>query len=100
MKSARVLFSAAAFAASTFVAHAAGLDVGIVLPTKDEPRWLQDQARFEQVLKIAGFSSEILFSQGDSAKERANVEALLTKGAKVIVICPQDSAAAAAAANR
>jgi len=99
MKSARVLFSAAAFAASTFVAQAAGLDVGIVLPTKDEPRWLQDQARFEQVLKTAGFSSEILFSQGDSAKERANVEALLTKGAKVIIICPQDSAAAAAAAN-
>jgi putative multiple sugar transport system substrate-binding protein len=99
MKSARVLFSAALFSASSFLAQAAGLDVGIVLPTKDEPRWLQDQARFEQVLKTAGFSSEILFSQGDSAKERANVEALLTKGAKVIIICPQDSAAAAAAAN-
>jgi putative multiple sugar transport system substrate-binding protein len=99
MKSTRVLFSAALLAASAFFAQAAGLDVGVVLPTKDEPRWLQDQARFEQVLKTAGFSSEILFSQGDSAKERANVEALLTKGAKVIVICPQDSAAAAAAAN-
>jgi putative multiple sugar transport system substrate-binding protein len=99
MKSTRVLFSAAILAASAFFAQAAGLDVGVVLPTKDEPRWLQDQARFEQVLKTAGFSSEILFSQGDSAKERANVEALLTKGAKVIVICPQDSAAAAAAAN-
>ena len=99
MKSARVFLSAAFLAASSFVANAAGLDVGVVLPTKDEPRWLQDQARFEQVLKTAGFSSEILFSQGDSAKERANVEALLTKGAKVIIICPQDSAAAAAAAS-
>jgi putative multiple sugar transport system substrate-binding protein len=99
MKATRVLFSAALLATTAFFAQAAGLDVGVVLPTKDEPRWLQDQARFEQVLKTAGFSSEILFSQGDSAKERANVEALLTKGAKVIVICPQDSAAAAAAAN-
>jgi putative multiple sugar transport system substrate-binding protein len=99
MKSARVLFSAALLSASAFMANAAGLDVGIVLPTKDEPRWLQDQARFEQVLKTAGFSSEVLFSQGDSAKERANVETLLTKGAKVIIICPQDSNAAAAAAN-
>jgi putative multiple sugar transport system substrate-binding protein len=99
MKSVRALLSAALLSASAFVAQGAGLDVGIVLPTKDEPRWIQDQTRFQEVLKTAGFSSEILFSQGDSAKERANVEALLTKGAKVIIICPQDGAAAAAAAN-
>jgi len=99
MKSARALFSALLLSASGFVAQGAGLDVGIVLPTKDEPRWIQDQTRFQEVLKNAGFSAEILFSQGDSSKERANVEALLTKGAKVIIICPQDGAAAAAAAN-
>ncbi|MBN1242990.1 MAG: sugar-binding protein [Spirochaetales bacterium] len=75
------------------------LAVGIVLPTKDEPRWIQDQTRFEAALKAAGHNVEILFSQGDSAKEKANVEALITKGAKVIVICPQDASAAAAAAD-
>jgi putative multiple sugar transport system substrate-binding protein len=99
MKSARVLFSAALLSASTFVAHAAGLEVGIVLPTKDEPRWIQDQTRFQDALKTAGYNVEILFSQGDSAKEKANVEALITKGAKVLIICPQDGAAAAASAN-
>lgn len=26
------------------------IQVGIVLPTKDEPRWLQDQAKFESIL--------------------------------------------------
>ena len=26
------------------------VQVGIVLPTKDEPRWLQDQKQFEQIL--------------------------------------------------
>ena len=75
------------------------LAVGIVLPTKDEPRWIQDQTRFEAALKAAGHNVEILFSQGDSSKEKANVEALITKGAKVIVICPQDASAAAAAAD-
>lgn len=99
MKSARVLFSAALLSASTFVAQAAGLQVGIVLPTKDEPRWIQDQTRFQDALKTAGYNVEILFSQGDSAKERSNVEALITKGAQVIIICPQDGAAAAAAAS-
>jgi putative multiple sugar transport system substrate-binding protein len=42
---------------------------------------------------------EVLFSQGDSAKEKANVELLNTKGVKIIVICPQDASAAAAAAD-
>ena len=76
---------------------ASTLAVGIVLPTKDEPRWIQDQTRFQAALTAAGYNVEILFSQGDSAKEKANVESLLTKGIKVLVICPQDSTAAAAA---
>ena len=75
------------------------LAVGIVLPTKNEPRWIQDQTRFQDALKAAGYSVEILFSEGDSAKEKANVESLLTKGIKVLIICPQDSAAAGAAVD-
>ncbi len=75
------------------------LDVGIVLPTKDEPRWIQDETRFNAALKTAGYSAEILFSQGSSAKEKENVEALITKGVKVLIICPHDATAAAAAAD-
>ena len=75
------------------------LAVGIVLPTKDEPRWIQDQARFQDALMAAGYDVEILFSQGDSAKEKANVEDLITKGIQVLIICPHDGTAAAAAAE-
>ncbi len=75
------------------------LSVGIVLPTKDEPRWIQDEARFKEALTTAGYQVEILFSQGDSAREKANVESLLTKGIKVLIICPQDGTAAAASAD-
>jgi putative multiple sugar transport system substrate-binding protein len=75
------------------------LAVGIVLPTKDEPRWVQDEARFKEALSAAGYDVEILFSQGDSAKEKSNVEDLITKGVKVLIITPQDGTAAAAAAN-
>lgn len=76
---------------------ASQLAVGIVLPTKDEPRWIQDETRFSDALKAAGYQVEILFSQGSSAKEKENVEALITKGIKVLIICPQDGNAAAAA---
>lgn len=73
------------------------IQVGIVLPTKDEPRWLQDQKQFETILGDAGFTNQVLFSQGSSATEKTNVETLISKGIKVLIICPQDADAAAAA---
>jgi putative multiple sugar transport system substrate-binding protein len=73
--------------------------VGIVLPTRDEPRWVQDETRFREALEAAGYEVEILFSEGDSAKERANVEDLITQGVQVIIITPHDGTAAAAAAE-
>ncbi len=75
------------------------LSVGIVLPTKSEPRWIQDQTRFQDALKAAGYNVEVLFSEGSSATEKTNVESLLTKGIKVLILCPQDADAAAAAAE-
>jgi putative multiple sugar transport system substrate-binding protein len=71
--------------------------VGIVLPTKNEPRWIQDETRFNDAAKAAGYQVQILFSDGDSAKEKANVESLISQGIKVLIICPQDATAAAAA---
>ncbi len=79
--------------------EAENLAVGIVLPTKDEPRWIQDEARFRNAFSDAGYDAEILFSQGSSAKEKENVEALITKGVEVIIITPHDGTAAAAAAE-
>ncbi|ULO09488.1 sugar-binding protein [Paenibacillus sp. 19GGS1-52] len=73
------------------------VDVGIVLPTKDEPRWVQDEQRFKDALKGTDYSVDILFSQGSSAKEKENVDSLIAKNIKVLIICPQDGDAAAAA---
>ncbi len=73
------------------------VNVGIVLPTKDEPRWVQDEQRFKDALKDSDYTTEILFSQGSSAKEKENVETLISKGIDVLIICPQDGDAAASA---
>lgn len=82
------------------IAMAQGVDVGIVLPTRDEPRWLQDQARFEDVIAQTPYSVNVLFSQGSSATEMTNVETLIARGAKVIIICAHDAAAAGIAVER
>lgn len=76
------------------------VDVGIVLPTRDEPRWIQDEERFREALEGTDFSVEILFSQGSTATELANVETLLAKGIQVLIITAQDGAAAAAAVEK
>src|SRR5512135_566275 len=90
---------ATAAPAATTAPAAGKVPVGIVLPTKDEPRWIQDQTRFQDALKAAGYDVQILFSQGSSATEKANVESLLSQGIKVLIICPQDASAAAAAVD-
>ncbi len=72
------------------------VDVGVVLPTKDEPRWLQDETSFRTVIGETDYTVEVLFSQGSSATEKTNVETLINKGIKALIICPQDAAAAAA----
>ncbi|MBS3972604.1 MAG: sugar-binding protein [Erysipelotrichia bacterium] len=76
------------------------VDIGIVLPTRDEPRWIQDEARFKDALKDTSYSVEILFSQGSTATELSNVETLLAKGIKVLIITAQDGDAAAAAVEK
>ena len=90
--------SGAATAAPAAGAADGKLAVGIVLPTKDETRWTQDEARFKEALDKAGYQVEILFSEKDSAKEKSNVESLLTKGIKVLIITPVDGTAAASTA--
>ena len=71
------------------------LDIGIVLPTKDEDRWLADEAKFLELIEEKGYKAEIMYSQADPAIEKTNVEALIEKGIKVLLICPFDGAAAA-----
>lgn len=75
----------------------ARIEVGIVLPTKDEPRWLQDQRQFEEILESAGFTNKVLFSQASPDVEKENVQTLIDDGIEVLLMCPQDATAASEA---
>lgn len=74
------------------------LAVGIVLPSQ-YVYWTRNAAQLAEQLAAANLSTEILYSQESSATEKTNVETLLAKGAKVILITPVDGEAAAAAAE-
>ncbi|QFT87925.1 Multiple sugar-binding periplasmic protein SbpA precursor [Bacillus sp. THAF10] len=92
-----MLLTAVLAACNSSTGGSGNVSVGIVLPTKDEPRWVQDEQRFKDALKDSKYTTEILFSQGSSAKEKENVETLINKGIDVLIITPQDGDAAAAA---
>lgn len=69
--------------------------IGVVLPTEDKERWVQDEAYFKELMEESDYDVEVVFSQSSSAVEKENVENLINKGADVIVICAQDCAGAA-----
>ena len=69
--------------------------IGVVLPSSFAgPR----VAELQDALNAAGQRAQILFSR-DPAAEKADVEALIGRGIKVLVFCPWDGSAAAAAAD-
>ncbi len=69
--------------------------IGIVLPQAYATR---HQGPLGDALKAAGYSAQILVSP-DSATEKKDVERLIQRGIKVLILAPQDSAAAATAAR-
>ncbi|MBN2299938.1 MAG: sugar-binding protein [Acholeplasmataceae bacterium] len=101
MKRLGILFFVLMFALVSLAGCATStVDIGIVLPTKDEPRWVQDETRFKDLLADSDYSVEILFSQGSTATELSNVETLISKGIKVLIITAQDGDAAGAAVEK
>ena len=76
------------------------LEIGIILPTKEEDRWLADEAKFLELIKEKGYKADIMYSQASAATEQTNVEALIAKGIKVLIICPFDVQAAAATVKK
>ncbi|MCF7923700.1 MAG: substrate-binding domain-containing protein [Candidatus Izimaplasma sp.] len=77
------------------------IKIGVVLPDASEERWKNQDGRFfEEELDALGegYEYEILFSEGDEAKEKTNVDALIAKGAEVIILTAEGSGAGAAQA--
>ena len=97
------LFLLVATLAFVFTLSACGgqtVQIGIVLPTQNEERWIQDEARFKAYLDETDYSYEILFSDGDSQVEASNIDTLITKGMEVLIITAHDSEAAKTAVQK
>jgi D-xylose transport system substrate-binding protein len=73
-----------------------GPQVAFLLSTLQEERYQKDVKYFEAHAKELGLRTVTLAADNDNAKQIAQVEDVLTQGAKILIIQPTDSQAASA----
>ncbi|GHU50525.1 sugar ABC transporter substrate-binding protein [Clostridia bacterium] len=71
------------------------LQVGVILPTRELPRWTQEEPYLDKALKEKGISHKIIFAQGSPFAEKEYAHDFISKGVKVLLICANDGVAAA-----
>jgi putative multiple sugar transport system substrate-binding protein len=71
--------------ASQAIAETKGI-VGISMPTKTSTRWISDGETMEKLFKEAGYEPDLQFADDDIPNQLAQIENMVTKGAKVLVI--------------
>jgi putative multiple sugar transport system substrate-binding protein len=64
--------------------------VGISMPTKSSSRWIADGDNMVKVLKERGYQTDLQYADDDIPNQLAQVENMITKGAKVLVIAAID----------
>ncbi|KQP22554.1 multiple monosaccharide ABC transporter substrate-binding protein [Pseudorhodoferax sp. Leaf267] len=87
----KTLAASAVVLALTPVAHAQDKGmVGISMPTKSSARWIDDGNNMVKVLKERGYKTDLQYADDDIPNQLAQIENMVTKGAKVLVIASID----------
>lgn len=64
--------------------------VGIAMPTKSSARWIADGDNIVKVLKERGYDTDLQYAEDDVPNQLSQIENMITKGAKVLVIAAID----------
>jgi D-xylose transport system substrate-binding protein len=75
-------------------ARAAGVKVGLSLPTQREERWVKDGETMKAAAKAAGIDLRVQVTDNDAAKQVAQCENLISQGIKVLILAPHDASSA------
>ena len=70
-------------AAAGFPANAV---IGVALPQKTSENWVLAEQLFKDGLSSAGFQGDVQFANGGVSEQQNQISAMVTKGAKVIVV--------------
>ena len=90
----RALFALATAAtfigAPSFVAAQDKGTIGIAMPTKSSARWISDGNSMVEQFTAAGYGTDLQYAEDDIPNQLAQIENMITKGVKVLVIAAID----------
>jgi putative multiple sugar transport system substrate-binding protein len=66
--------------------------IGVALPQKTSENWVLAEKLFNDGLKGAGFKPDVQFANGGVSEQQNQISAMVTKGAKVIIVGAIDGA--------
>ena len=64
--------------------------IGVAMPTKSSERWIADGNALKETLEDQGFTVDLQYAEDDIPTQVSQVENMITKGAKVLVIAAID----------
>jgi putative multiple sugar transport system substrate-binding protein len=87
----KTVLAAVALGVVTFGASAQDKGtVGIAMPTKSSARWIADGDNMVKVLQARGYKTDLQYAEDDIPNQLAQIENMVTKGDKVLVIASID----------
>jgi putative multiple sugar transport system substrate-binding protein len=81
--------AALAAAGGTALAEGKGL-IGISMPTKSSTRWISDGESMVKEFTALGYDTDLQYGEDDIPNQLAQIENMVTKGAKVLIIAAID----------
>ncbi len=94
MKTYRIAFAALAVGLIWLAPQAIAAEdkgtIGISMPTKSSLRWIADGDNMVKSLKEKGYKSNLQYAEDDIPNQLAQIENMVTKGVKVLVIAAID----------
>ncbi|WP_435853991.1 substrate-binding domain-containing protein [Streptomyces sparsogenes] len=70
-----------------------GITIGLALPTKDSQRWTADGTAMKKQFEAKGYKVDLQYGGGDANQQAAQLDSMITKRHKLLVVAPIDSAA-------
>lgn len=93
MKSLKLLLAGAVFGLAALTPAAFAQDkgtVGVSMPTKSSARWIADGDNMVKTLTEKGYTADLQYAEDDIPTQLSQIENMVTKGAKVLVIASID----------
>ena len=65
--------------------------VGISMPTQSSERWIKYGGTMKDILEAKGYTVDLQYAEDDIPTQKSQVENMITKGAKVLIIAAVDA---------